>query len=116
MPKVYIYNDVQYSEEDVMQAADESNMSLEDYIKKSELKVSDENVEDEVVEEITTDEQTFQTDPAKETASVGSETTAVDMDSALVDTSLESQDPDPIKERYIVLDNGEIVYEEEYKK
>ena len=116
MPKVYIYNDVQYSEEDVMQAADESNMSLEDYIKKSELKVSDEEVENQPVEEVATDEQTFQTDPAKETASVGSETTAVDMDSALVDTSLELQDPDPIKERYVVLENGEQVFEEAYKE
>jgi len=116
MPKVYTYNDASYSEDDVLQAASESNMSLEEYIKESGIKVSDEETKDEVVQETTTDEQTFQTDPAKETASVGSETTAVDMDSALVDTSLESQDPDPIKERYIVLENQEIVFEKAYKE
>jgi len=108
MPKVYTYNDTQYSEDDVFQAASESNMSLEEYIKKSGLKVSDEEVE----EKITTDDQTFQTDPAKETASVGSETTAVDMDSALVDTSLELQDPDP--NDFIIIDDRKTVYRHEY--
>ena len=81
MPK-YKYQGYEYSEEEIISAAEQNNLSLEDYINKFELEVVSDEVE-------TVD---FQTDPAKETADVGSETPAVDTELASEVGSLELQD------------------------
>ena len=79
MPK-YKYQGYEYSEEEIISAAEQNNLSLEDYINKFELEVVSDEVE-------TVD---FQTDPAKETADVGSETPAVDTELASEVGSLDS--------------------------
>ena len=100
MPKKYMYNGVEVTEEQIQQAADASSMSIEDYISKADVSVSGEN-----------EQEAFQNDPVKETASAGSKNQAVNTDLVSEATSLELPDPDPIK--YITV-NGQDVYEDEY--
>ena len=83
MPK-YIYNGEEYSVQDLVQAAEASNLTVEDYILNAGIEV----VEDE----------SFQTGPVKETAVAGPMTEAqqqaVDTVSVLEDTSLGSPEVD----------------------
>lgn len=81
MPK-YFYNGKEFSEDELSKAAEQSGVTIDEYISKAGIEIQQDEVKkEEVVQE------DFQTDPAKETASAGSMKTAVDTASPLEDGS-----------------------------
>jgi hypothetical protein len=90
MPK-YFYNGKEFSEDELSKAAEQSGVTIDEYISKAGIEIQqDEVTKEEVVQE------DFQTDPAKETASAGSIKTAVDTESTLADGSSDLQEPEPL--------------------
>lgn len=108
MPTKYKHNGFDFTEDQVQQAANSSNMSVEDYIKKAGIEVIEEDKTSSTTQEET---QSFQIDPVKETAVAGSTDPAVDTESASGDTSLASPEIDPIRQVFV---NGNLVREDEY--
>jgi hypothetical protein len=91
MPK-YFYNGKEFSEDELSKAAEQSGVTIDEYISKAGIEIQQDEVKkEEVVQE------DFQTDPAKETASAGSMKTAVDTESTLADGSSEQIDASDFK-------------------
>lgn len=119
MPTKYKHNGFDFTEDQVQQAANSSNMSVEDYIKKAGIEIIEEDKPSSTAQEET---QSFQTDPVKETAVAGSTDLAVDTELLLETTSLASQDPDPKpkSKKFIELNEGdsedfpEFLFEDDY--
>ena len=104
MPK-YKYQGYEYSEEEIISAAEQNNLNLEDYINKYDIEIVPDKVES----------VDFQTGPVKETAVAGPMTEAqqqaVDTVSVLEDTSL---DLPPVET--FSIDGKEVTQKAETKK
>jgi hypothetical protein len=107
MPK-YFYNGKEFSEDELSKAAEQSGLTIDEYISKAGIEIQQE----EVVQE------DFQTDPAKETASAGSKNKqAVDTASPLEDGSSGSPEVDgKLEFPYEASYSDQLkAYEEKYK-
>jgi hypothetical protein len=103
MPK-YFYNGKEFSEDELSKAAEQSGLTIDEYISKAGIEIQQE----EVVQE------DFQTDPAKETASAGSKNQqAVDTASPLEDGSSGSTETKPKKVVEITTKQGKNTYDYE---
>ena len=120
---MYIYDGSKYTEEEIQNAADKAGLSLEEYTSKNNITFEEEVTE---VTEVKAEEVDFPTSTVEDADAVQQPMTASqaeyvepeDTELAPVDTSLDSQDPNP---RFIEFKGkgnrpGAIVYEDTYLK